>query len=601
MADMSDDGRSVADTIDNLSGSEEISSDELNPIARENALRAERNRRRAERRTDAADLAAVSDDEPLMIEVPSRSTSSAPAPPETPSSVEPSPSLAMHPALQNIDIICIICSYVHDGSLPALASTCRIFERPALDVLWRDLESVEPLVKCLPSDLFGIEKGHMILLKPPDAKMWGILCKYTSRVHSIAQSCPLGAIEPLGSLMLSCPLAPASIFPNLRKLRWRADGTQCAAQFLRVALVPTLLDLDINISSPSSICFLSVLSSLGTLCPHLLAINVRSPSATNDLLHKISPFIAQSISQLHNLKTLLAWDLGNQGNEQLMQLRALQTLWLDLKSSSAWERRSHLRFPGFHDLYSLVLFIDNLEHASDFLSSLQVIRSKRVEIRFLTNHASTSPSTMLSHFFTILGETCDHDNLKSFAVPNSPRKIHTKPDVFTPMHSCHSLTQLLIDRSWNISMADEELCQLVGSWPKLQVLKISRFVTIDDTTIPTFHGLISLLRLCPALTSLTLVLDTTQLGDIDLKSPGSGTCNKNLKELVLTNSPIDSPLRVALILSGLFPYLLQVDLDCWNSPPQNVLPQKKSAMPQWGLVNQFLLGFGVVRERHTET
>ncbi|KAG2125761.1 hypothetical protein DEU56DRAFT_916378 [Suillus clintonianus] len=187
MADMSDDGRSVADTIDNLSGSEEISSDELNPIARENALRAERNRRRAERRTDAADLVAVSDDEPLMIEVPSRSTSSTPSPPETPSSVDPSPSLATHPALQNIDIICIICSYVHDGSLPALASTCRIFERPALDVLWRNLESVEPLIKCLPSDLFGIEQGHMVLLKPLDAKMWGILCKYTSRVHSIAQ------------------------------------------------------------------------------------------------------------------------------------------------------------------------------------------------------------------------------------------------------------------------------------------------------------------------------------------------------------------------------------------------------------------------------
>jgi hypothetical protein len=67
----------------------------------------------------------------------------------------------MHPALQNFDIICTICLYVHDKSLPALASTCRIFERPALDVLWRNLQSVEPLVKCLPSDLFGTELGRM--------------------------------------------------------------------------------------------------------------------------------------------------------------------------------------------------------------------------------------------------------------------------------------------------------------------------------------------------------------------------------------------------------------------------------------------------------
>ncbi|KAG2125762.1 hypothetical protein DEU56DRAFT_565087 [Suillus clintonianus] len=382
--------------------------------------------------------------------------------------------------------------------------------------------------------------------------------------------------------MLSCPSTPASIFPNLRKLRWRADGTQCAAQFLRVALVPTLLDLDINISSPSSICFLSVLSSLGTLCPHLLIIHMRSPSATNDLLHKISPFIVQSISQLHHLKTLLVWDLGNQGNEQLMQLRALRKLGLYLKSSSAWERRSHLRFPGFHDLYSLV------------------IRSKRIEIRFLTNHASTSPSTMLSHFFTILGETCDHDNLESFAVPNSPGKIHTKPDVFTPMHSCYNLTQLLINSSWNISMADEELCQLVRSWPKLQVLEISRFVTIDDTTIPTFHGLIGLLQLCPALTSLTLVVDTTTLDSIDLSSPGGGACSRNLKELVLSNSPIDSPLHVALILSGLFPYLKQVDLDCWDSAPATLPRQSQTVKKQWEEVNLALFSFSVVKERRVE-
>jgi hypothetical protein len=152
MADVSHDGGYVADRIDDT---KETSADELNAVARENALRVERNRRRAERRADATDFAAVSDDE-LLIEVPSRTTSPVPSPPETPSS------LAMHPALQNFDIICTICLYVHHRSLSALASTCRIFERPALDVLWRNLQSVEPLIKCLPSDLFTIESGRMV-------------------------------------------------------------------------------------------------------------------------------------------------------------------------------------------------------------------------------------------------------------------------------------------------------------------------------------------------------------------------------------------------------------------------------------------------------
>lgn len=565
MADVSDDGGSVADQIDD---SEETSSDELNAVVRKDAS---------------------------------------------------SPSLAMHPALQNFDIICTICLYVRHRSLPALASTSRIFERPALDVLWRNLQSVDPLVKCLPSDLFGIELGRMVLLKPLDARIWGILCKYTSRVHSITQSDRSAVIEPLGSLMLSCPSTPASLFPNLRKLKWHTDGTHCAAEFLRMAFVPTLLSLDMQISSPSTI-FLSVLSSLGTLCPDLQIMNILFPSATHDnlfpsatrdilfpsathdLLRKTSPFVAQSISQLHRLQGLFVWDLGNQGNEHLMQLPALRTLWLDLKASSAWGRRSPLQLPGFRDLDSLILLIDNLEHASHFLSSLQVIESENIGIRSTAAHPSTRSSTTLSQFFAILGETCDHNNLISFSLLEST-KVSTNLEIFKPLYTCHNLTRLLVEHSWNISMADEDLCQLVRGWPKLQVLNISRFVAINETTIPTFHGLISLLGLCPALTSITLVIDTTELDGIDLKTPGGGICNNHLEKLVLTNSPMESPLNVALILSGLFPNLLKVDLGCWDSAPKNLLPPKQSAtqLEQWQAVNLFLLGFSVVRERFTET
>ncbi|KAG2040986.1 hypothetical protein BDR03DRAFT_947865 [Suillus americanus] len=508
----------------------------------------------------------------------------------------------MHPALQNFDIMCTICSYVHRGSLPALASTCRIFERPALDVLWRNLQSVEPLVKCLPSDLFGIEKGHIALLKPLDAKTWNILCKYTSRVRSITQLDCLAIMKPLASLILSCPLAPASMFPNLRKLTWHADETHCAAQFLRVAFVPTLLSLDVVIYSASSI-FLSVLSSLGTLCPQLQKMSVESRSPTNDsdMVLKASPFIAQSISQLHYLQELFVWDLGNQGNERLAQLPALRKLWLDLEPSSIWERRLHLPCPGFRDLDFLMFFITDLEDALKFLNSLQVIGSKRIQICFIPTRPFTSPSATLYQFFATLGKICDHDNLVSFGLGQCSIKVNAKPDVFTPLYPCRNLTQLLIENGCNISLTDKALCQLMRAWPKLEVLAISRFVSIKDTKIPTFHALISSPRLCPALTSLTLVIDTTLWHGIDLKSPSGGNRNHNLKNLILSNSPVGSPAQVALILNGLFPNLEKVNLNCWDSAPKNLLSQKQAAMPQWKAVNFSLLSFSIVKERCTET
>ncbi|KAG1751459.1 uncharacterized protein EDB91DRAFT_609264 [Suillus paluster] len=501
----------------------------------------------------------------------------------------------MHPALTTLDIICTISSHTEHGSLPALASTCRAFEHPALNVLWRDLQSVGPLVRCLPSNLFGIDEGCVVLQNPIDGKMWDTVFKYASRVHTITvtQSDCLKFLEPLSVLMLSCPLTPASLFPNLRKLTWRPGGTHIFAEILRTILVPSMSVLDVQICSASA-ALLSVLSSIGTLCPRLQNMTVTVRNATNDSLRKISPFITQPISQLHHLHTLSVWDLGTQGMEHVMQLRALQSLSLDLKISSAWHAKSPLQFPGFHDLESLALSTSTLQHASNFLSSLQVIRSKEIQIVFSeVARSSTSGSTALSHFFTVL-ERCDYDKLESLSLHGTLGPEYTLPGVFTSLHACRHLTQLVIERVCYISMSDEELCQLVSAWPKLKVLRIICYVTTNKTTVPTFHGLIGLLRLCPALNSLALVIDTTtKLSGIDLQCPGGGSRNKHIKSLDLGNSPINSPLNVALILSGLFPCLKQVN----HAYGQYSMPQRKLVKEQWDLVNSILGGFRIVRRR----
>lgn len=70
----------------------------------------------------------------------------------------------MHHALEIREILSIIFSHCtpldllsayrdEDDSasdLLALARTCRVFKDPALDLLWRDLDDLSPLVRCLP-------------------------------------------------------------------------------------------------------------------------------------------------------------------------------------------------------------------------------------------------------------------------------------------------------------------------------------------------------------------------------------------------------------------------------------------------------------------
>ncbi|KAG1790519.1 uncharacterized protein HD556DRAFT_695181 [Suillus plorans] len=495
----------------------------------------------------------------------------------------------MHPAFQNLEIICTITSYVKHSSLPSLASTCRAFEHPALNALWRDLESVKPLVKCLPDELFGSDEGGVALQEPLDDRMWHTLFKYTSRVRSITVPDDMEAINPLCLLILSCSSAPASLFPNLRKLKWYASGTHCAADFLRMVFVPSLLDLNMDIPSASS-AFFSALSSLGTSCPRLQNMSLNYGFRTHILSFNASPFITRPICQLHHLHTLSVCDLGIQGIEHLTELRVLESLSLKFTIPSAWETVD-LSFPGFHNLQSLSLSTLTIEQASNFLSSLQFVRTKEIRIDFLDQDEFTA----IPRLFAIVQERCDNDKLESISLQgDDPEHTHTGQSIFAPLYACRNLTQLLIESVCYISMSNKELGQLATAWPKLQVLQIKCYPA-DDPIIPTFLGLITLLGRCPALTSLTLVINVTKLNGIDLKRPGGGCRNERLKFLALGNSPVKVPVNVALIISGLFPNLEKVD--CWDAYP---MVQKKSVKQQWELVNSIIDGFSVVEERSFE-
>lgn len=78
----------------------------------------------------------------------------------------------MHLCLELDDIQSEIFGYVYDPSamhwivsplrdrksLAALAVTCRAFYESAMDVLWSELDSLAPLVKCMPPNMWQMEK-----------------------------------------------------------------------------------------------------------------------------------------------------------------------------------------------------------------------------------------------------------------------------------------------------------------------------------------------------------------------------------------------------------------------------------------------------------
>ncbi|KAG2132243.1 hypothetical protein BD769DRAFT_1354708, partial [Suillus cothurnatus] len=50
--------------------------------------------------------------------------------------------------------------------LAGLSRVCHFFRDIALDVLWAELENIEPLFRCLPQDLWT-ENGYQRLVRAP--------------------------------------------------------------------------------------------------------------------------------------------------------------------------------------------------------------------------------------------------------------------------------------------------------------------------------------------------------------------------------------------------------------------------------------------------
>ncbi|KAG2074688.1 hypothetical protein BDR04DRAFT_1229261 [Suillus decipiens] len=200
---------------------------------------------------------------------------------------------------------------------------------------------------------------------------------------------------------------------------------------------------------------------------------------------------------------------------------------------------------------------------------------------------------MLPQFFATLQERCDNNKFECFCLSATFEKPPVGSRVFESLRAFRNLTFLDIEAGCDISISDEELCYLTEVWPNLQLLRMSCCAAVDsDTTaVPTLRGLINLIRLCPVLFSLALVINTTKLYGIDLRSPSGEIFSEHLTDLTLGNSVISSPPNAALMLNSLYPHLRRVNLECWDKSPMESLPQKKLAMEQWELVNSFLHGF----------
>jgi hypothetical protein len=286
--------------------------------------------------------------------------------------------------------------------------------------------------------------------------------------------------------MLSDPYPSSTMFPKLRCLAWGNNQTHLAIEFLRMAFVPSLVSLDLQISLISPALTL-LLSKIGTACPNLTSFQIDYPM----LNHEMAPILTQVICRLHRLSVLTICELEDKGMAHIMQLQSLKELWLYIGSSDLRRTGLSSQSLSLEHLESLGLQDIRLNHITDFLRSLRTVRSKRIAAMF-SNTFEQEPDSIFG-FCAMLVQQCDSDTVEGITLCEQSydtfRTVSVQRSDFGPLHLLRNLTCFDIATACTISISDGELSELVKAWPKLKTLKLSYYRDSTMNVLPTFHGL----------------------------------------------------------------------------------------------------------------
>ncbi|KAH9949841.1 hypothetical protein B0H21DRAFT_687727 [Amylocystis lapponica] len=485
------------------------------------------------------------------------------------------------------------------SALAALARTCRAFQDVALDILWRTLPNLAPLIKCFPTDVWKelpvqIDSGltaecNILLVKEPEASDFTRFLSYAARIRELRR-CP-DLVTLLGtsvhhtkvsgavfSTLLKCQQrVPGPYFPNLRRFEWQQhnDANDDASLFL-LLLNPKVADMSMHLVLPIDETVLKQIDSA------LRQFAQNSPRLENlTLICPLSPNLVEAASRIilnHDyLRSVNTFNptlspLSLEVILHLAQLPMLEKLSLRCDASaqaSAVQTLCKSLHPVFPALRHLVIYSENLSGCSTFLD---VVHSSRLE-HFHAITLVTPTALELQVFLTKLTQHAAHGTLaivnltSGLSSPRDAPAYTLTDDTLRPLLTLRRIREFKIALRNPLMLDNAFVHDLARAWPDLHTLELGTEWRREHATPGvTLKGLIPLVQHCPALEMLGIAVDTDVAeiaADYALLRPGRGASNSKVVMLLMGTSRLDEDrearVMVAGFLSDLFPRVRFID------------------------------------------
>ncbi|GAW04386.1 26s proteasome non-atpase regulatory subunit 12 [Lentinula edodes] len=162
-----------------------------------------------------------------------------------------------------------------------LARTCRAISEPALNVLWRDLDSLIPIIGLFPATLLKkVRKPGLGLSKEPAEEDWTKIMRYGERVRSVLYNETANNVSPSIFPMLAQNRPREYMLPNLLHLTWKVE-TLSVLDYCAMFLNPTIESLQFELGPTR---FPNLNKILGDACSrlNLTSFSIISPASLPD-------------------------------------------------------------------------------------------------------------------------------------------------------------------------------------------------------------------------------------------------------------------------------------------------------------------------------
>ncbi|KAF8123233.1 hypothetical protein EV363DRAFT_1356647 [Boletus edulis] len=418
---------------------------------------------------------------------------------------------SMHRCLLISEVYCLVLEFIRqydelpeDGeckeghklgtrTLASLARTCRAFSSPALDLLWMRLDSLDPLIKLLPTRIWAKKHSRFVIRMFLGDKHELTFRQYAVRVQYLHGPCRgiLPSVQRnVFTALARLPGVSLPLLPNLTELVWNESDSRSVVDptvsLLKYFAGPRVTTVSLFLMTwPIYASTRTVLADLPNLCPNVTSFTAVPRAIFNDY----SQDVGEVVNKWPSLRVLRSCQLSQAIMDELASRAILNALSIELNSFIT-DPRYTFSLEGSDTLCCL--------------RYLQTLQGTPSHLRLRVDLDLALPPDM-DALFRMLPTRFDTTWLRSLMISSKPsyrcvrtlRSFSLTEPLLASLYPFSMLVTLDLNAFSTSKLDDVAYERMAATWPGLRSLKLG---TADGAVI-------AMLRSCPYLETLHIVLD----------------------------------------------------------------------------------------------